>query len=386
MRHSWNQFFQCELDQLKQQQTSRMRGASAVSSSEEFGRVLDFGSNDYLGLRRHPELREAIRSSTEHDGWGSGASPVLSGYTSAHRQLENQLADLSGNEDCLVFSSGFACNLGVMSCLLDTQTLVLSDQWNHASLIDGIRLGKATRHVYQHVDMQDLREKLERYRGDFQRCLIVTESIFSMDGDEAPLHELAALSQQYDCGLVVDEAHAMGVFGDRGGGLLEEQQLCQAVLIKLGTLSKGLGGIGGYAAGSRTVVEFLVNRCRSYLFSTAPPAAAMRASQKAIELSCNMSAERTHLRELGTFARQKLAELGWHIPGGRSPILPVIVGQADRALELSAKLRRSGIIVPAIRPPTVPKDTCRLRISLSALHTHADIERLCAVLRDGFDA
>lgn len=380
MQKSWSQFFDNQLENLRQQQTLRTRGGTDQLSSVTDKRLLDFSSNDYLGLRRNPLLLDSLFKATKRQGWGSGASPVLSGYHTEHQELESSLAHLSNTEDCLVFSSGFACNVGVISCLLDDETLVLSDQLNHASLIDGMRIGKHGKLIYQHCDMRDLSNKLELQRSAFGRCLIVTESVFSMDGDEAPLQELVSISRRFDCGLIVDEAHAVGVFGERGGGLLEELQLSSEVLIKLGTLSKALGGIGGYAAGSKKVVEYLISRCRSYLFSTAPPAGAMAASRIAVELCCQMSSEREHLLDLAKAARRQLRELGWQVASGRSPIIPIIVGSPECALELSNKLRVSGLLVPAIRPPTVPHDTCRLRVSLSARHSQADIERLCSIL------
>lgn len=380
MSPSWKQFCHDQIQQLERQQLRRNRGGAACSGSTQSAQQLDFGSNDYLGLRRHAIIGQALHRASQSEGWGSGASPVLSGYTLAHQQLEALLATLSNTEDCLVFSSGFACNAGVLACLSDEQTLVLSDELNHASLIDGIRLGKSRKQIYRHCDIQDMKSKLMSDRHRFVRCLIVTESVFSMDGDEAPLREIVELSEHYDCGLVVDEAHAVGVFGQHGGGLLEELGLSSSVMVKLGTLSKALGGIGGYAAGSSLLVETLVNRCRSYLFSTAPPPAAMIASCTAVELLRTMQAERAHLREISCHARRRLSDLGWPVLSGRSPIIPVIVGSAERALELSQKLRAAGVLVPAIRPPTVPADTCRLRISLTALHGQADIQRLCSIL------
>ncbi len=385
MQPSWQQFCNNQLDQLRQHQRLRSRGGLAggtlagipQTASVHQASPLDFGSNDYLGLRNHPRVLQEIARDAVSLGWGSGASPVLSGYQSAHHQLEKIIANLSGTEDCLIFSSGFACNVGVLSCLSDERTVVFSDRLNHASLIDGIRLGKGRKFLYNHCDLEHLECELLRNRGNFSRALIVTESVFSMDGDEAPLSELVELAQRFDCGLIVDEAHAVGVFGPSGGGLLEERNLSESVMIKLGTLSKAIGGIGGYAAGCRLVIETLVNRCRSYLFSTAPPALSMLASAAAVELLTTMSSERKHLELLSIYARSRLIELGWNVIRGRSPIVPIIAGPPEVVLGLSCTLRQSGIYVPAIRPPTVPPDTCRLRISLTARHTQIDIDRLC---------
>lgn len=368
---SWKKHLESQLLELERAQLLRQRGLRAIGSSQREIR-LDFGSNDYLGLRKNP----AILPSSEFVGWGSGASPVLNGHTLPHRVLESKLASLSHTLDAMVFSSGYACNVGVLSCLADSDCIVFSDQLNHASLIDGLRLSRSDRVVYQHVSMKDLSEKLERLRGTKPRGLIVTESIFSMDGDEAPLREIAELAERFDCGLIVDEAHATGVFGTQGGGLVDELKLTDRVLLKLGTLSKALGGIGGYAAGDRETIQYLVNRCRSFLFSTAPPPLAMLAASAAIDHCVQMDEARKHLLWMASSLRSQLREAGWAVLSGRSPIVPVIIGEAEKTLRLSATLLEQGIYVPAIRPPTVPQGRCRLRISLSASHTSADIATL----------
>jgi 8-amino-7-oxononanoate synthase len=232
--------------------------------------------------------------------------------------------------------------------------------------------------------MEFLESHLAAHRHRFQRVMIVTESVFSMDGDCADLPKLADLARRYDCGLVVDEAHATGVYGRQGGGLLEETPLEVTerlpLLLKLGTLSKAVGGIGGFAAGDQVVIDFLVNRCRSYLFSTSPPAAAMAAAAAAIELLRGMDAERLRLRAMSRELRGRLREASLAVPQGDSPIVPIIVGSERSALHLSQRLSAAGIYVPAIRPPTVPAGTSRLRISLSALHSQEDIDRLLETL------
>ncbi len=386
VQKSWKQHLESQLWELERAQLLRQRGLSPIGNSKREIR-LDFGSNDYLGLRKNQAILGAIEAaiqsasdsalpSSEFVSWGSGASPVLNGHTSPHRVLESKLASLNHTSDAMVFSSGYACNVGVLSCLADIDCIVFSDQLNHASLIDGLRLSRSERVVYQHVCMKDLSEKLERLRGSRARGLIVTESIFSMDGDEAPLREIAELAERFDCGLIVDEAHATGVFGTQGGGLVDELKLTDRVLLKLGTLSKALGGIGGYAAGDHETVQYLVNRCRSFLFSTAPPPLAMLAASAATEQCLKMDEARKHLHMMASSLRQQLRDAGWNVLAGRSPIVPVIIGEAEKTLRLSAKLLELGIYVPAIRPPTVPQGSCRLRISLSANHTSADIATL----------
>lgn len=377
MNNAWNDHFDCQLQQLQQQQLLRQRGNRTAVDYDPCW--LDFGSNDYLGLSRSFEVIGQFEQAVD-DVWGSGGSPVLSGYGESHQQLEMSLARLCGTENAMVFSSGYACNVGVLAGLADADCVVFSDQLNHASLIDGLRLGRAQRVIYFHCDLQSLEQLLECHRSKSHRALIVTESVFSMDGDEAPLIELANLADQFDCGLVVDEAHATGVFGNHGGGLLEELGISDRALVKLGTLSKAIGGIGGFAAGSNRIIEYLVNRCRSYIFSTALPKLAAQAATAAIGQLSQMQDQRQHLVTLACNLREQLTAMGWKVLPGRSPIVPVIIGDADKALELSLKLRGLGIYVPAIRPPTVPADTCRLRISLTARHRLQDIDRLLETL------
>lgn len=383
MNLSWKQHFQETLRGLRE--TDALREREVHGDAASLAR-LDFGSNDYLGLRAAPALRQRVVEMLASDqcGWGSGASPVLSGYTAAHAALENSLCKLSGSSAALVFSSGYSANVGILACLTDKTDAIYSDQLNHASLIDGMRLSRAERVIFPHRDVEFLESHLAAHRHRFERVSLVTESVFSMDGDCADLPPLCDLAERYDCGLVVDEAHATGVYGPHGGGLLEELQLESTarlpLLLKLGTLSKALGGIGGFAAGDQIVIDFLVNRCRSYLFSTSPPAATMVAAVAAIEMLSGMQAERHELRALSRELRSQLQQAGFAVPAGDSPIVPIIVGSEGDALQLSQRLLAAQIYVPAIRPPTVPAGTSRLRISLNAQHTRQDIDRLLTTL------
>lgn len=383
MNLSWKQHFQETLRGLRETDALRERKLHETSASRE---RLDFGSNDYLALRAAPALRQRVAEmlASHQSGWGSGASPVLTGYTAAHAALESSLCKLSSSSAALVFSSGYSANVGTLACLSDKTDAIYSDQLNHASLIDGMRLSRAERVIFPHCDAEFLETHLPAHRHRFERVSLVTESVFSMDGDCADLPLLCDLAERYDCGLVVDEAHATGVYGPHGGGLLEELQLESTarlpLLLKLGTLSKALGGIGGFAAGDQIVIDFLVNRCRSYLFSTSPPAATMVAAVAAIEMLSGMQAERHKLRALSRELRSRLQQAGFAVPAGDSPIVPVIVGSERAALQLSQRLLAAQIYVPAIRPPTVPAGTSRLRISLSAQHTRQDIDRLLETL------
>ncbi|MEO8270788.1 MAG: aminotransferase class I/II-fold pyridoxal phosphate-dependent enzyme, partial [Aureliella sp.] len=277
----------------------------ALKLTAEFGRtrvrrpldlegMIDFGSNDYLSLRKHPKVLAALNAASNLTGapWGAGASPVLSGYSQQHASLESALAKFSSTSAALVFSSGFAGHSGSVACLAGPGDLILSDQLNHASLIDGCRLSRASTVIYPHADADFVREYLQQNRHQFAKVLLLSESIFSMDGDSAPLESLADVAQHYDTGLVVDEAHAVGVYGPRGGGLLEELNLQSHALAKFGTLSKALGGVGGYVAGDENLIGYLVNHCRSYLFSTAAPGLAQLAALRSLQLLVNMHDER----------------------------------------------------------------------------------------------
>ncbi len=366
----WTQFFSSVLSAADQANRRRCRRTLTLA-----GRV-DFGSNDYLGLRSHPRVLACLANPVVHTHWGSGASPVLSGYSQEHARLECALAEFSRTESALVFSSGYACNVGTIACLAGADDLILSDQLNHASLIDGCRLSLANKVIYPHLDVGFVRNYLNEHRPRFEKVLLLSESIFSMDGDAAPLAELATLADEFECGLVVDEAHALGVYGASGSGLLEELGLQDRVLAKLGTLSKALGGIGGYVAGDQDLIEFLVNRCRSYLFSTASPSPSVSVTHVALELLSSMRDERSSLRNLSRELRSQLADFGLHVGHGDSPIVPIIVGSENNALRLSKQLWEAGIYVPSIRPPTVAPETSRVRISLGVQHTTADVSRL----------
>ena len=376
MPPSWTTFLEQSL------QRTAEAGRTRVRRPIELDGLIDFGSNDYLGLRSHPEVLAALNPASHPTAthWGAGASPVLSGYSAQHANLERALAEFSSTTAALVFSSGFAGHSGSVACLAGSGDLILSDQLNHASLIDGCRLSRASTVVYPHADADFVRDYLQQHRHQFDKVLLLSESIFSMDGDAAPLGNLSEIAQQYDAGLVVDEAHAVGVYGPRGGGLLEELNLQSRALAKLGTLSKALGCVGGYVAGDDKLIGYLVNHCRSYLFSTAAPGLALFAAQRALQMLVNMHYERQALRSTARLLRQRLNEVGLASSVGDSPIIPVIVGSESRAVALSQQLWERGIYVPAIRPPTVPAGTCRLRVSLSTSHTPEHIDQLVTQL------
>jgi 8-amino-7-oxononanoate synthase len=350
-------------------------GAQTASITLEGREYVNFGSNDYLGLAADPRLAAAVAAALKEHGWGSGASPLISGHAELHRRLEERLAAFEGVEAALLFTSGFAANSGTIAALVGPGDAVFSDRKNHASLFDGCRISRADVRVYPHGDPSALDDLLTK-TVNCRRRLIVTDSLFSMDGDFAPLVELAELAEKHAAMLLVDEAHATGVFGANGRGACEMLGVEDRVPVRVGTLSKALGGIGGFVAGSRTLIEWLVNRARPYVFSTALPAAVSAAGITALEIVQNEPERRIQLLEKAADVRRKLLAQGWQLGPSASQILPVIVGEADRAVTLSLRLRERGLFVPAIRPPTVPEGEACLRISLSYAHSPAMIGKL----------
>ncbi len=344
---------------------------------------VNFSSNDYLNYAADPRLAEAAAEAARRFGCGAGASPLVSGLLPPLKALEDSLAAWEGTEAALVFSSGFVANLALVSTLAGRDDAIFSDALNHASLIDGCRLSRARVHVYRHVDLNHLEDLLKRESSRARRRLIVTDSIFSMDGDCAPLADLLKLADRFDCLLLLDEAHATGVVGEQGRGLtdlLPPGAAPSERLIKMGTLSKALGSEGGFVCGDRRLIAWLVNHARPYIFSTAlaPPAAA--AAQLAVELVRKEPQRRLQLLGLAERLRDRLREIGKPTTSG-SQILPVIVGDSQGAMLLARRLQQQGLLVPAIRPPSVPEGTARLRISLTAGHTTADVDALVEALR-----
>ena len=382
---TWSRFLEDSLADLDHKNLRRRRVVTQQSSDAKIVRngeeLINFGGNDYLGLRQHPAMIAAAIDECAN-GVGSGASPSVTGYNAAQQELEARLASFNKTEDALVFSSGFAGNLATIAALVHENDVVYSDALNHASLIDGCRLSKAARCIYPHNDASELERMLAATRHQYARALIVTESIFSMDGDAAPLVELAELAERFDCALVVDEAHATGVYGSTGSGLIEELNLGDRVLCKLGTLSKAVGCLGGFVCGSNSLVEHVLNHGRSYMFSTALPSSVLSAASVAVDLITQLHSARSALRLTAFNLRQLLREQGWTVVGHDSPIIPLVLGDESLAIKVSEELRACGIFVPAIRPPTVPIGTSRLRISLSVAHTDSQVAQLTTALQD----
>ncbi|MHC4398099.1 MAG: 8-amino-7-oxononanoate synthase [Planctomycetota bacterium] len=350
-------------------------GPQTARLSIDGRRLIQFASNDYLGLAADPRLARAAAAAVEREGWGSGASPLISGHGETHADLERRLAAFEGAEAALVFASGFAANAGTIAALAGPGDVVFNDRKNHASLLDGCRLSRADVRAYPHGDwvrLEELLAKASRYR----RRLIVTDSLFSMDGDLAPLAELAELAGRYACMLMIDEAHATGVFGRRGRGVAEHLEVEDRIDVRVGTLSKALGSAGGFVAGSESLVRWLVNRARPYVFSTALPSAAAAAASAALDVVQEEPYRREELLARAEGCRRRLAEQGWNIGNSRSQIISVIVGEPDRAVGLAAALGERGFFVPAVRPPSVPEGEASLRISLSWAHSPKMIDDL----------
>jgi 8-amino-7-oxononanoate synthase len=346
------------------------------------GRTLvNFGSNDYLGLAAEG-LNDAVRETLDRSGWGSGASPLVTGRGEIHACLEDELAEFEGTEAALLFPSGFAANLATIAALVSRDDVIFSDALNHASIIDGCRLSGATDRRLSARDMAVLRERL-REAGEFRRRLIVTDTLFSMDGDLAPLADLADLAEHHQAMLMVDEAHATGVFGRLGRGVCEHLGVESGVHIRVGTLSKALGSIGGFVAGPQRLIDWLANRARAYVFSTATPEAAAAAARQALRIVQQQPERRHRLLETAADLRDRLQQQGWSIGRSISQIVPVVLGDPARTMEQAVQLRRQGLFVPAIRPPTVPPGQSLLRISLCHGHTQQHLQSLLEALASG---
>jgi len=328
-------------------------------------------SNNYLGLTHHPAVRQAAAIATNH-GTGSGGSRLTTGNHLYYSSLERELAEFKGCEAALVFNTGYMANVGAISSLAGPDDIIFSDALNHASIVDGCRLARAHTVIYRHNDIADLTAKLAVTPCKGLR-LIVTDGVFSMDGDIAPLDEIVLLAEHYGAMVMVDDAHATGVIGPGGHGTVAHFGLQGRVQIQMGTLSKSLAAEGGYIAGSRILVDYLVNTARAFIFSTALAPATVAAARAALgELAANPGLV-TRLQENTAFLRQALAEAGLAVGGGVTPILAVLVGEAGTATEFAQELRAAGLIVSAIRPPTVPAGTSRLRITVSAAHTREEL-------------
>jgi len=343
--------------------------------------VINFSSNNYLGIANHPALATAAKDAIERYGCGSGASRLISGNMALHEELEAKLAAFKNTQAALVFNSGFQANTGILSTLAGEDDAIFSDALNHASIIDGCRLSRAKTIVYDHSDLNQLEIALKQ-AARARRKLIVTETIFSMDGDEAPLMGIVELAEKYHAMVMVDEAHATGLFGANGAGIVTKLGLSERVPIQMGTLGKALGGFGAYVAGSRTLRELLINRCRSFIFTTSLPPTIMAMALAAIDLVEREPERRDALWHNCRVLKQGLNDLGFSLGESQSPIVPLIIGDADKCMQFSERLLEKGIFAQGIRPPTVPPGTSRLRITLMATHARAHIDRALQAFKD----
>jgi 8-amino-7-oxononanoate synthase len=372
-----------DLDRRGLRRRRRIADSACAAHMTVDGReVVGFASNDYLGLAANEKLRAALAEGAQRYGAGSGGSHLLGGHSRAHAQLEDELAAFSGgfvdNPRALFFSTGYMANLATMTTLAGRGTLVFSDALNHASLIDGVRLSRADVQIYPHADMTALGALLEASSDAPVTKVIVTDTVFSMDGDIAPLARLVELAERYGAWLVVDDAHGFGVLGPQGRGALAHAALRSPHLVYVGTLGKAAGVAGAFVAAHRTVIEWLVQRARPYIFTTACPPAVAHAVSASIALirSDEGDARRAYLATLIEATRTILKRTRWTPVDSHTAVQPLVIGGNDETLALAAALDAKGLWVPAIRPPTVPAGTSRLRISLSAAHSADDIARL----------
>lgn len=344
-------------------------------------RLRNMASNDYLNLAHDPRLKDAAQKAIAECGVGATASALVTGRSLYHEDLEQRLARFEGQESAVLFPSGYAANVGTITALAGEEDAIFCDRLNHASLIDGCRLSGAKLRVYRHTQLEKLKKALGKAT-EFRRRWIITDSLFSMDGDAAPLKELANLAEQFEAALLVDEAHATGTFGAQGRGIVELAGVEDRVAVRVGTLSKALGTLGGFVTGPTELTEWLWNGARSQMFSTALPPTICAAACAAVEIIEQEPERRRHVLALADSLRQQLLELGFTIPeGGIGPIVPVIFRDVERTLKVARELEEAGFLVAAIRPPTVPNDTSRIRITLTAAHTMNDVESLVAVLK-----
>jgi 8-amino-7-oxononanoate synthase len=336
-------------------------------------RQIVFSSNNYLGLANDRRLVYAAETILHEYGVGSSGSRLTTGHTSWHRKLEEKIADFKQTEAALLFSSGFLANVGVLSSLPEKWDVILSDQLNHASIIDGCRLSKADTVIYNHIDMDDLEAKLIETQS-YQRRFIVTDGVFSMDGTIAPLDQMISLAKQYQAYVIVDDAHATGVLGGNGRGTSELFGVHPDVVI--GTLSKAIGTEGGFVAGSKVLIDFLLNHARTFIFQTAMPPSICASSYAALEIIENSNENRQRLLSNVKKIKISLTEMGYSVKGDITPIIPVIIGDPQKAVIFAEKLLENGIYAPAIRPPTVPIGESRIRLTVTSDHSLKEIEYL----------
>ncbi|MAO55476.1 MAG: 8-amino-7-oxononanoate synthase [Rhodospirillaceae bacterium] len=381
MSDSLDQFAQAKLDGLEAKGLLRRLTVTERTGPIEILRggrkLISFSCNDYLNLSQHPAVKQAAKDAIDRLGVGSGASRLVTGDHPLLPELESRLARLKGTEACAVMGSGFLTNTGVIPTLVTEGDLVLADEWSHACIIVGGRLSKADQHLFRHNDLHHLRALLEKHRAAHRHCLIVTDGVFSMDGDLAPVHDLAALAREYDAWLMTDDAHGIGVVGAGGRGSTFAGGTKAEVDLQMGTLSKAVGGYGGYLCASKPVIDLMKTRCRTLVYSTGLPPATVAAAIAALDIiESDPEYAARPLKKAQRFTRR----LG--LPLAESPIVPILLGDAARTMAAQKTIEDAGYLVVGIRPPTVPEGTARLRLTFTAEHSDVDIDKLADLIAD----
>ncbi|MBU3215686.1 8-amino-7-oxononanoate synthase [Clostridium estertheticum] len=338
------------------------------------------GSNNYLGLCDDFRLKKAAIDAINKYGVGSGGSRLTTGSYDLHKQLEEKIASFKGTEASLVFNTGYMANVGIISALCDASWVIFSDKLNHASIIDGYRLSGAKLIRYKHCDMNDLLNKINKYKGS--NNLIVTDGVFSMDGDIAPLPDIVKIAKKFNMMTMVDDAHATGILGKNGSGTASYFGLDNEIDIIMGTLSKAVASEGGYVAGKNDLINYLINSARSFIYSTALSPSTIAVSIKALEIIEKDEERRVKLLKTSNWFQNQLKVAGFNVMETKTPIIPILIGEVDKAVEFSKKLLSQGVYVPAIRPPSVPRGTSRLRISLMATHSKEDLEEALVKIKE----
>jgi len=377
-------FFQEEVEELKKKGLHRnllvIESAQRPRVKVEGRNFLLFSSNNYLGLANHPQLKKDTKKAIDKYGVGAGASRLISGNMILHQKLEKKIAEFKECEEAIIFTSGYTANIGVIPALVRSGDLVIIDKLCHASIIDGCRLSKAKLQVYPHRDVEALEKILKRSDKKAIKRLIITEGIFSLDGDISPLPEILTLAKKYEALILLDDAHATGVLGKEGRGTCEYFNLKDNCIIQMGTFSKALGSLGGFVGANKSLIDYLRNKARSFIYSTALPPSVIATSLSALEIVKSNPRPRERLWKNVNYLKKKLKELGFNLLNTTSQIIPLIVGDNEKTLRVSESLYQEGILIPAIRTPTVPKGTERLRITLMATHQKRDLDYLISVL------
>lgn len=381
---SLSQFFEDEISLLKSKKLYRSLKTIDSTNGIEFfidsKKYISFSSNNYLGLSNHPLVKSESIKALEKYGIGTGASRLISGNFRIHELLEEKIASFKKKPASIVFSTGYMANIGTISSIVDNEDVVIIDRFNHASIIDGCRLSSAKLFVYKHNDMNSLSDILKRC-SKFKKKLIVTDTVFSMDGDVAPLKKIVKLSLKYDCILMIDEAHALGVFGKNGRGVAEFLNVEDKIDISMGTLSKAVGCLGAYIAGNLNLIDYLRNKARSFIYTTSLPSGIIAGCLASLDIIIKEPELRKRLWGNVKYVRDGIKNLGLNTLNSTSQIIPIIIGDEEKTIKISKTLFDRGLFIVAIRPPTIPKGTSRLRISISSAHTKEHLDKLLETLK-----